>query len=109
MVRETLPGVMLQLGGLHRVQAKRPFMPTPGPDQTKLAPRPIVAALIGAEAGAAVGLVVLGGTTFAPLGLAVAGAAAGPLALAGIVRVRRGLVRRGIRQQLRQGHPAPDS
>ena len=84
-------------------------MSAPGPDQTKLAPRPIVAALIGAEAGAAVGLVVLGGTTFAPLGLAVAGAAAGPLALVGGVRVHRALVRRGIRQQLRQGHPAADS
>jgi hypothetical protein len=84
-------------------------MSASGPDQTKLAPRPIVAALIGAEAGAAVGLVVLGGTTFAPLGLAVAGAAAGPLALAGGVRVHRAIVRRGIRQQLRQGHPAADS
>jgi uncharacterized integral membrane protein len=83
-------------------------MPATGPDQTKLAPRPIVAALIGAEAGAAVGLVVLGGTAFAPLGLAAAGALAGPLALAAGVRVRRVLVRRGIRQQLRQGHPAPD-
>jgi hypothetical protein len=84
-------------------------MSASGPDQTKLAPRPIVAALIGAEAGAAVGLVVLGGTTFAPLGLAMAGAAAGPLALAGGVRLQRALVRRGIRQQLRQGPPAPDS
>jgi hypothetical protein len=83
-------------------------MPATGPDQTKLAPRPIVAALIGAEAGAAIGLVVLGGTAFAPLGLAAAGAVAGPLALAGGLRVRRALVRRGIRQQLRQGHPAPD-
>jgi hypothetical protein len=83
-------------------------MPAGGPDQTKLAPRPIVAALIGAEAGAAVGLVVLGGTVFAPLGLAAAGAVAGPLALAGGVRVQRALVRRGIRQQLRRGHPAPD-
>jgi hypothetical protein len=108
MVRETLPGAKLQLGGLHRVQAKPTPVSAPGPDQTKLAPRPIVAALIGAEAGAAVGLVVLGGTTFAPLGLAVAGAAAGPLVLAGGARVHRALVRRGIRQQLRQSHPAPD-
>jgi hypothetical protein len=84
-------------------------MPATGPDQTKLAPRPIVAALIGAEAGAAVGLVVLGGTAFAPLGLALAGAVAGPLALAGGVRVQRALVRRGIRRQLRGGHPAADS
>jgi hypothetical protein len=84
-------------------------MPAPGPDQTKLAPRPIVAALIGAEAGAAVGLVVLGGTTFAPLGLALVGAMAGPLALVGGVRVQRALVRRGIRQQLRGGRPAPGS
>ena len=84
-------------------------MPAPGPDQTKLAPRPIVAALIGAEAGAAVGLVVLGGTTFAPLGLALVGAMAGPLALVGGVRVQHALVRRGIRQQLRGGRPAPDS
>ena len=83
-------------------------MPATGPDQTKLAPRPIVAALIGAEAGAAIGLVVLGGTAFAPLGLAAAGAVAGPLALAGGLRVRRVVVRRGIRRQLRQGHPAPD-
>ncbi len=83
-------------------------MPAPGPDPTKLAPRPLVAALIGAEAGAAVGLVVLGGTVFAPLGLAVAGAVAGPLALAGAGRVQRVLVRRGIRRQLRHSHPAPD-
>ena len=83
-------------------------MPPPGPDPTKLAPRPVVAALIGAEAGAAAGLLLLGGTVFAPLGLAAAGAVAGPLALAGVLRVQRGLVRRGIRQQLREGHPAPD-
>jgi hypothetical protein len=83
-------------------------MPPPGPDPTKRAPRPVVAALIGAEAGAAAGLLFLGGTVFAPLGIAAAGAVAPPLALAGVLRVRRGLVRRGIRQQLRQGHPAPD-
>ena len=83
-------------------------MPPPGPDPTKRAPRPVVAALIGAEAGAAAGLLFLGGTVFAPLGLAAAGAVAGPLALARVLRVRRGLVRRGIRQQLREGHPAPD-
>jgi len=83
-------------------------MPPPGPDPTKRAPRPVVAALIGAEAGAAAGLLFLGGTVFAPLGLAAAGAVAGPLARAGVLRVRRGLVRRGIRQQLREGHPAPD-
>ena len=80
----------------------------PGPDPTKRAPRPLVAALIGAEAGAAAGLLFLGGTIFAPLGLAAVGAVAGPLALAGAGRVRRGLVRRGIRQQLREGHAAPD-
>jgi hypothetical protein len=84
-------------------------MPIPGPDPTKNAPRPIVAALIGAEAGAAVGLVVFGGTVFAPLGLAAAGAVAGPVAVGAATRVRLGLVRRGIRRQLRQGHPAPDS
>ena len=83
-------------------------MPPPGPDPTKRAPRPVVAALIGAEAGAAAGLLFLGGTVLAPLGLAAAGAAAGSLGLAGVVRVRRGLVRRGIRQPLRQGRPAPD-
>jgi hypothetical protein len=84
-------------------------MSAPGPDPTKNAPRSIVAALIGAEAGAAVGLVVFGGTIFAPLGLATAGAVTGSLALAAGTRVRRSLVRRGIRQQLRHGHPAPDS
>jgi hypothetical protein len=83
-------------------------MPPRGPDPRKRAPRPIVAALIGGEAGAAAGLVFLGGTTFAPLGLAAAGAAVGPLALAAGERLRRGLVRRGIRQQLRQGRPAAD-
>ena len=83
-------------------------MPPPGPDPTKRAPRPIVAALLGGEAGAAAGLIFLGGTTFAPLGLAAAGAAVGPLAFAGADRLRRGLVRRGIRQQLRESHPATD-
>jgi hypothetical protein len=68
-----------------------------GPDPRKPARREIVAALIGAEAGAGMGLLVFGGTLLAPLGLAVFGALAG----AGVAGVRGVLIRRWLREQLR--------
>jgi hypothetical protein len=68
-----------------------------GPDPRKPVRREIVAGLIGAEAGAAVGLLALGGTLLAPLGLAVVGAVAG----AGVASLRGVLIRRWLREQLR--------
>ena len=68
-----------------------------GPDPRKPVRREIVAALIGAEVGAGVGLVALGGTLLAPLGMALFGAAAG----AGAASLRGLLIRRWLRDQLR--------
>ena len=82
-------------------------MPAPGPDPRRNAPRVVVAGLIGAELGAAIGLLFFGSTPLAPRGLAVAGAVTGPSAPAGLGGARRGLVRRGIRRQLRRGNAAP--
>jgi hypothetical protein len=82
-------------------------MTSPGPDPRNNAPRAIVAALIGAEVGAAAGLLFLGSVPLAPLGLAVAGAGAGFVGVAGLGEARRRLVLRGIRQQLRRGRSAP--
>jgi hypothetical protein len=61
------------------------------------APRELVAAIIGAEAGIGLGLLLVGGTTLAPLGLGIA--AAGIAAAA--VHTRNLLVRRWLRAQLR--------
>ena len=63
----------------------------------KRAPREMVAAIIGAEVGTGVGLLAVGGTLLAPLGLAALGAAIG----AGAVHIRNTLVRRWLRAQLR--------
>jgi len=68
-----------------------------GPDPRKPVRREIAAALIGAEVGAGFGLLALGGTLLAPLGLAVFGAAAG----AGLASLRGVLIRRWLRDQLR--------
>jgi hypothetical protein len=68
-----------------------------GPDPRKRARREVVAALIGAEVGAALGLLVLGGIPLAPLGLVVVGAASG----AGLMHARHTLYRRWVRSQLR--------
>jgi hypothetical protein len=68
-----------------------------GPDARKPVRREIVAALIGAEAGAGVGLLALGGTLLAPLGLAAAGAVTG----AAVASLRGLLIRRWLRDQLR--------
>jgi uncharacterized integral membrane protein len=66
-----------------------------------------VAGLIGAQLGAAIGLLFFGATPLAPLGLAAAGAVAGAIVTAGLGGARRGLVRRGIRRQLRRDNAAP--
>jgi hypothetical protein len=68
-----------------------------GPDPRRRARREIVAAIIGAEAGAGIGLVALGATPLAPLGLAALGAAAG----VGVISLRQALIRRWLRSQLR--------
>jgi hypothetical protein len=81
-------------------------MPAPGPDPRRQAPRVVVAGLIGAELGAAFGLLFYGSTPLAPLGLAAAGAVTGTIVTAGLGGARRVLVRRGIRRQLRRGRAA---
>jgi hypothetical protein len=68
-----------------------------GPDPRRRARREVVAGIIGAEAGAAIGLVAVGATPFAPIGLAVVGAALG----AGLMSLRHVLIRRWLRSQLR--------
>jgi hypothetical protein len=68
-----------------------------GPDPRRRARREIVAGIIGAEAGAGIGLIAVGATPFAPIGLAVVGAALG----AGVMSLRHVLIRRWLRSQLR--------
>jgi hypothetical protein len=63
--------------------------------------RDIGAALIGAELGAALGLVAVGGALLAPIGVALAGAAAGPPLLRVSARLRTLLFRRWLRSRLR--------
>ena len=67
------------------------------PQPRRRAPREMVAAIIGAEAGIGIGLLMVGGSPMAPLTLGAAGAAIG----AGVVHVRNTLVRRWLRGQLR--------
>jgi hypothetical protein len=77
------------------------------PDPHKPVSRELVGAIIGAEAGAAIGLLALGASPLAPLGLAALGAGIG----SGAVRARQVLIRRWVRQQLRgpqsAGHGQP--
>jgi hypothetical protein len=68
-----------------------------GPDPRRPARREVVAGIIGAEAGAGIGLIAMGATVLAPIGLAVVGAALG----AGLMSVRHVLIRRWLRSQLR--------
>ena len=68
-----------------------------GPDPRKPARREVVAAILGAEAGAFVGLFAFGGITFAPIGTAVLGAGIGAAAM----HARHKLFRRWLRGQLR--------
>ena len=67
------------------------------PDPRKRAPREAVAAIIGAEVGIGLGVLLAGGTVLAPLGFGVVGAGI----CAGAVHTRNLLVRRWLRAQLR--------
>ena len=67
------------------------------PQPRQRAPREMVAAIIGAEAGIGIGLFVVGASPLAPLALGAAGAAIG----AAVVHTRNTLVRRWLRAQLR--------
>jgi hypothetical protein len=67
------------------------------PDPRNKARREIVAAIICAEAGIGLGLLLVGGTVLAPLGFGVLGAGIG----AGALHARHLLVRRWLRAQLR--------
>jgi hypothetical protein len=68
-----------------------------GPDPRRRARREVVAGIIGAEAGVGIGLIAVGTTPFAPIGLAVVGAALG----AGLMSLRHLMIRRWLRSQLR--------
>jgi hypothetical protein len=68
-----------------------------GPDPRRRARREVVAGIIGAEAGAGIGLLAVGTTPFAPIGLAVVGAVLGT----GLMSLRHVLIRRWLRSQLR--------
>ena len=65
--------------------------------QRQRAPREAVAAVIGAEAGIGIGLMMIGATPLAPLVLGALGASVG----AGAVYARNRLVRHWLRTQLR--------
>jgi hypothetical protein len=80
-----------------------------GPDPRRRARREIVAALIGAEAGAALGLLAFGGRELAPLALAAAGAVAGPAIAIWLRAVKLLLFRRTVRRQLRDEPARVDS
>ena len=67
------------------------------PDSRNKARREVVAAIIGAEAGIGVGLLVVGDTVLAPLAFGAVGAAIAAAA----VHTRHLLVRRWLRAQLR--------
>jgi hypothetical protein len=67
------------------------------PDPRNRAPREAVAAIIGAEVGIGLGVLLAGGTVLAPLGFGIVGASVG----AGAVHARQLLVRRWLRAQLR--------
>lgn len=67
--------------------------------QRRRAPREAVAAVIGAEAGIGIGLLLIGGTPLAPLALGALGAGLG----AGMMYARNRLVRHWLRTQLRSG------
>ena len=75
---------------------KQPARPA-ARDSDSRAPRELVAAIIGAEVGIGLGLLLVGGTVLAPLGFGALGAGIG----AGGVHARNLLVRRWLRAQLR--------
>jgi hypothetical protein len=67
------------------------------PDPRKRAPREAVAAIIGAEVGIGLGVLMAGGTVLAPIGFGLVGAGLG----AATIHTRNLLVRRWLRAQLR--------
>jgi hypothetical protein len=79
------------------------------PDPRRRARREIVAALIGAEAGAGIGLLAFGGRELAPLALVAAGAVVGPAIALWLRAVRVLLFRRAVRRQLREEPARVDS
>jgi hypothetical protein len=110
MVRPSLvPGTCLQAEETREPARNDEGMPPAEspPETSKPVPRAIVAALIGAEAGAGIGLVFFGSIPMAPLAFAVGGALAGPPAGMAVAVVRRALVARQLRHQIRAAHPPP--
>jgi hypothetical protein len=63
----------------------------------RMEPRDIAAILIGLQVGLVIGLLAVGTTLLAPLGVGLLGAAAG----FGVRRARLELIRRALRSQLR--------
>lgn len=63
--------------------------------------RRFIAAVIGGQLGAFFGLLFFGGLLFAPLLIALAGSAAGPLVLLGRDRVRQKAGERYVRTAIR--------
>jgi hypothetical protein len=63
--------------------------------------RRFIAALIGGQVGAAIGLIFFGGLLFVPLLIALMGSAAGPLWLVGRGWARKKLAKRYLRTVLR--------
>jgi uncharacterized membrane protein len=61
----------------------------------------IIGAVIGTEAGAAFGLLLLGGVRFAPLVTTLLGAATGALGAGPAARLREHLIRRELRRQIK--------
>jgi uncharacterized membrane protein len=68
------------------------------PERTR---KKIIGAVIGTEAGAAFGLLLLGGVRFAPLVTTLLGAAAGALGAGPAARLREYMIRRELRRQLK--------
>jgi hypothetical protein len=68
-----------------------------GPDPRRRARREVVGGIIGAEAGAGIGLLAMGTTPYAPIGLAALGALVG----VAVMSLRHVAIRRWLRHQLR--------
>ena len=71
--------------------------------------RLFIVALIGGQAGAALGLLFLGGMLFAPLLCALLGSAAGPAFVIGRDRLRAWAAERYVRSELRGGRQITSS
>lgn len=67
----------------------------------------VIAVLIGAEVGAAIGLLVFGSIPLLPIGVTLASAALGPVVLRGWRPLRLVLFQRWLRTRLREGALPP--